>query len=402
MRVLVVCQHYWPEDFQVTAVCEDLAARGHEVTVLAGLPNYPSGVVPPEYRRGGRRREERGGVRIVRAWEVARRPGALGLAANYYSFAHSAKRLARRLGGGFDVVFAYQLSPVMMAGPAVAYKRMHGVPLLLYCCDLWPESMKVMIGERFRPLLEHYRRVSKGIYDAADVIAVQSSAFREYFERVHSISGESVRYIPQFASDEYLGEDFSRAPSGRVNLVFMGNMGRAQNLPVIVSAFARMRNRARALLHFVGDGACLGQTKRLAADLGVGEGVVFHGRQPYAQMPRYYRMADACVLSLAGDSWVGTTLPSKLQGYMAAGKPVLAAIGGGARRVIEESGCGAAVAPCDVDGFASIMDRFAEEPSAFDGCGERGRAYFAEHFTRSHHVDAIEEALEELARGGRR
>ena len=129
---------------------------------------------------------------------------------------------------------------------------------------------------------------------------------------------------------------------------------------------------------------------------------MFHGRQPYAQMPRYYRMADACVLSLAGDSWVGTTLPSKLQGYMAAGKPVLAAIGGGARRVIEESGCGAAVAPCDVDGFASIMDRFAEEPSAFDGCGERGRAYFAEHFTRSHHVDAIEEALEELARGGRR
>ncbi|OUO91811.1 hypothetical protein B5F40_02975 [Gordonibacter sp. An230] len=402
MRILAVCQHYWPEDFQVTAVCEDLAARGHDVTVLAGLPNYPSGVVPPEYRRGGRRREERGGVSIVRAWEVGRRPGALGLAANYYSFALSAKRLAGRLDDGFDVVFAYQLSPVMMAVPAVAYKRLHGAPLLLYCCDLWPESMKVMIGERFPWLLERYRRVSKEIYAAADVIAVQSSAFCEYFERVHSISGEAVRYVPQFASDEYLGEDFSREPSDRVNLVLMGNMGRAQNLPVVVSAFARMRNRDRATLHLVGDGACLGQAKRLAAELGVGEDVVFHGRRPYSEMPRYYRMADACVLSLSGDSWVGATLPSRLQGYMAAGKPVLAAIGGGARWVIEESGCGRAVDPGDVEGYASIMDEFVEGRSAFDGCGERGRAYFAEHFTRARHVDAIEGMLEELAEGGTR
>ena len=399
MRILAVCQHYWPEDFQITAVCEDLAARGHDVTVLAGLPNYPSGVIPQEYRRGKRRREERNGVHIVRAWEATRKPGAFGLAVNYYSFVCAAKRTVKKLRGDFDVVFAYQLSPVMMADPAVLYKRMYGVPLMLYCCDLWPESMKVMIGEKFPGLLELYRRVSKRIYDAADMVAVQSSAFIQYFEQVHFLSREDIRYIPQFANDDYLNEDFSKERSDRVNFALMGNMGRAQNLAVVISAFAKMRYLDHATLHLVGDGACLNQVKGLATELRIKENIVFHGRQPYSQMPRYYRMADACVLSLSGDSLVGLTLPSRLQGYMAAGKPVLAAVGGEARRVVEESGCGKAVDPNDVDGLTSIMDEFVKDHSIFNECGKRGRAYFIDHFTRARHVDAVEEVLEELVEG---
>ena len=152
MKILVVCQHYWPESFQITAICEDLVKRGHEVTALVGLPNYPTGNIPEEYRNGGNRYQEKDGVKIIRAEEVGRKPGIWGRARNYYSYANSAKHKTRELDGDFDVVFAYQLSPVMMAEPAVAYKKRTGAPVLLYCCELWPESMKVLIGQTSRDL----------------------------------------------------------------------------------------------------------------------------------------------------------------------------------------------------------------------------------------------------------
>ena len=399
MRVLVVCQHYWPEDFQVTAVCEELVRRGHEVTALVGLPNYPSGVVPGEYRRGRNRRQEKDGVSIVRAFEVGRGRGAVRLALNYYSFARSAARVAKSLPDDFDVVFAYQLSPVMMAEPAVAYKRKSGVPLLLYCCDLWPESMKVMLGNRLPLLLKHYEKVSGRVYGQADLIAVQSSAFPDYFAQTHGIAGGRIRYVPQFAPSKFLDQDFSCDAHAGVNFVLMGNIGRAQSVPCILEAVARMRNDRGFAVHFVGDGACLQEARDIVRRLGLDDRVVFHGRRPFSEMPSYYRMADACLLALDGSTWVGTTLPSRLQGYMAAGKPILAAINGGARDVIEESGCGRAVDAGDSEGLAALMDGFVDDPEAFSACGEAGRRYFKDHILREQHVDAIEMLLEEIVDG---
>ncbi|MBX9034611.1 glycosyltransferase family 4 protein [Gordonibacter massiliensis (ex Traore et al. 2017)] len=399
MRVLTVCQHYWPEDFQITAVCEELVRRGHEVTVLAGLPNYPSGVVPEEYHRGCNRRQEKDGVSIVRSFEIGRKPGPLRLALNYYSYARSATRIAKSMPGDFDAVFAYQLSPVMMAEPAVAYKERTGAPLLLYCCDLWPESMKVMLGDRFPFLLKHYEKVSGEIYGQADLLAVQSSAFSDYFAQVHGIPAKRVRYVPQFAPSKFLDEDFSCNEHSGVNFALMGNIGRAQSIPCILEAVAKMRHDNGFAVHFVGDGACLQEARDLVRRYSLEDRVVFHGRRPFSEMPSYYQMADACLLALDGSTWVGATLPSRLQGYMAAGKPIIAAINGGARHVIEESGCGRAVDAGDSDGLAALMDGFVDDPEAYSACGGAGRRYFREHFMKEQHMDAIEGLLRQIADG---
>lgn len=396
MKILVVSQYYWPEDFQVTAVCEGLAARGHDVTALVGLPDYPTGVIPEEYRHRRNRRQEKDGVRILRVGEIGRKRGMMGLALNYYSYALLAKSAARKLDGDYDVVFSYQVSPVTMVEPAIAYKKRTGAPLLLYCCDLWPESMKVLIGERMKPLFSYYEKVSRRIYREADILAAQSSAFPDYFEQVHGIASSQVRYIPHFASDKYLEEDFSRTTHDRVNFVFMGNIGRAQDIPCIIEAVARMRCEMDFAVHFVGDGSYLEEARRLADKKGVSKRIVFHGRKPFSDMPQYYRMADACLLTLDGSTWVGTTLPSKLQGYMAAGKPVLAAINGGARSVIEESGCGKAVDAGDSAALASLLDDFMVHPDRYSACGVKGRDYFKAHFSKEKHMDAIEGLLGEL------
>lgn len=123
MKVLVVSQYYWPEHFQVTDECEELVARGHEVTVLTGLPNYPSGRIPKEYRKGQNRRQEKAGVKIIRAGLIERGSNPMQLALNYHSFAFAASRLVSSLESDFDVVYVPEISPVTMIEPAVRYKK---------------------------------------------------------------------------------------------------------------------------------------------------------------------------------------------------------------------------------------------------------------------------------------
>lgn len=401
MRILFVCQHYWPEQFQTTDVCEELARRGHEVTALVGVPNYPTGVVPEEYRGGRNREQVRNGVRIVRAEEVPRSPGVVGLARNYWSYMRGADRRLRDLKGGFDVIFAYQISPVLMAEPAMRAKRAFGAPVLLYCADIWPDAVRAMLPERLGFLMPAVGRVSTRIYRGADLVAVNSRAYVDCFERVHGIGRERCRYVPQYADDGYLGMDLSAAPSEKARFMVMGNIGRLQHLETLMEAVDLLKGRDDFELHVVGTGSAIGELESFVASHGLGDLVTFHGRHPFEEMPSFYRMADACVLTLhvPGAPWISSTLPSRLQGYMAAGKPVLAAIDGSAADVIAESGCGSSVPATDCEALAALMADFIENRESYARCGERGRAYFRENFMRGRYMDEIESLLAETARG---
>lgn len=397
MRLLVVSQRYWPESFQVTDVCEELAERGHEVTVLAGLPNVGvpgerSGVVLDRYRMGRNRVEERNGVRIVRVFEVGRRTDALHRLANYYSFWKAASVKVLSMGGHFDAVFAYQMSPGMMAVPAAVYKSRNDVPVLIYCCDLWPESLKVGIGDRFPFALAHYGKICGKAYRKADAIAIQSPCFEEYFVSEHCVDASRLTYIPQFSTDE-CGES-PWVPHEGINLFFMGNMGKASQIPLILEAFA-MTSRDDLRLHFVGDGSMLAWAKSFVKDHGLEGRVVFHGRVAPEELSAYYEVADACVLAL-GDGPIGLTIPSKLQGYMGAGRPVVASIGGGGKVVIEQSRCGLVVPVNDAEAFSSAMESVCNERAKWHEMGRSGRRYFQRNFSKKVHVDSIEGLLERL------
>lgn len=401
MRILFVCQHYWPEQFQTTDICEELVRRGHEVTALVGIPNYPDGVVPDEYLDGRNREQERNGVRIVRAEEVPRESGVVGLARNYWSYMRGADRRLRDLGGGYDVVFAYQISPVLMAEPAMRARRRFGAPVLLYCADIWPDAVRAMLPDGLSFLMPAVRAVSTRIYRSADTVATNSRAYIDCFEQVHGIERSRCCYVPQYADDAYLGMDLSAEPSDKVRFMVMGNIGRLQYLRVLMEAIDLLKGRGDFELHVVGTGSSIGELESFVAGHGLEGHVVFHGRHPVEEMPSFYRMADACVLTLhvPGAPWISSTLPSRLQGYMAAGKPVLAAIDGSAAEVIAESGCGAAVPATDSAGLAALMADFIDDRGRYAGCGERGRAYFRENFMRSRYMDEIEYLLVETAKG---
>lgn len=402
MRILFVCQHYWPEQFQTTEICEELSRRGHEVTALVGIPNYPTGVVPEEYSHGRNREQTHNGVRIIRVEEVPRKPGIVGLARNYWSYMRGADVRLRGLEGDYDVVFSYQISPVLMSEPALRAKKLFGVPALLYCADIWPDAVRAMLPDALSFTMPMIRYVSTRIYRGADVIAANSRAYIDCFEKVHGIERSRCHYVPQYADDAYLSMDLSVKPSDKTRFLVMGNIGRLQNMRVLMEAVGLLKCRSDFELHVVGTGSAMGECEEFVASHELEDHVVFHGRHPVEEMPRFYKLADACVLTLhvPRAPWISSTLPSRLQGYMAAGKPVLAAIDGSAAEIIAESGCGASVSGTDSAGLAALMVDFISNRKKYEGCGERGRAYFRENFMRGRYMDEMESLLIETAKGG--
>lgn len=396
MNILVVCQYYFPEQFQVTGTCEELARRGHSVTVLTGLPNYPAGRIPMRYRFGRKRRETINEVDVVRSCEIGRHRGASGLMLNYLSFMVSASFKALALRRDFDIIFVYQLSPITMAVPAVLLRRMSKKPLFLYCLDIWPESVRVVWPDGRAPLFRLVKWISTKLYSQCDAIAVTSRPFIDYLIKVHGIPRDRITYIPQYAECA-LGEVSPRADNSCTDFVYMGNIGIAQDVDCILSAVEQMKHVPGFMVHFVGDGSYESAAKTAASLKGLNGVVVFHGRHPVEEMSRFYAMADACLLTLRDDNMTGMTIPSRLQGYMAAAKPVIGAIGGAAKSVIEESGCGVCVSPGDAAGLAAAMIDFVEHPGEYSDCGSRGRAYYTEHFSKNAHIEALEQTLRMLS-----
>lgn len=396
MKILVVCQHYFPENFQITPICEQLVADGYEVTVLTGLPNYPVGDVLPEYRHA-HRDEWINGVHVIRAYEIGRKKDIFHLALNYVSFSFCGMIKAFFLKEKFDLVFAYQLSPILMVLPGLLYAKEFSLPLLIYCLDLWPESLKVYVKSEGSLFFKIIKAVSTWIYGSANLIVSQSKPFLQYHHETHGIEYNKQRYLPAFADETYLEQDF-RPKDGDVNFVFLGNVGKAQNLELVIEAICQIRDIPGFAFHIVGDGSNLESVKHLVQIYKLENLVKFYGRRSVEEMPFFYKMANACIVSLKNDTKIGLTLPAKLQGYMAAGKPIIGMIDGAAREVIEEARCGLCVSATDVDGMARALEDFIIHQDKYAECGENARKYFKEHFRKEIFMNELEKIFTEATK----
>lgn len=395
MKILVICQYYYPEQFRINDICEQLVQDGHSVTVLTGLPNYPMGKIPIEYRWWRKRKETINGVNVLRCFEIGRKSGAVGMVLNYISYMISASFKALFTKKDFDIIFVYQLSPVSMALPGVVLKKRSHKPMYLYCCDIWPESLKNYISDEKSFIYTFVSNFSTYLYSKCDAITVASKPFIEYFNQAHSIPFEKISYNPTHAEDLYLGMHLSSA-NNITDFVFMGNLGIAQDIDCILDAAEKLKGTPRFKVHFVGDGSYLETSKELVCKKGLDDIVEFHGRYPLEKMPEFYRLADVCLLTLKDDSLVGLTMPTKLQGYMAAGKPVIGAINGAAQEIIDESKCGVCVNASDSVALAEAMKDFIQNPHKYKDCGENGREYFKQHFTKDIYMKKLEKTLCEL------
>ena len=390
MKILVVCQHYWPEPYPLEDTCEELVRRGHTVHVVTGVPNYPMGYIYDDYKDGKNRRQEHNGVQITRTFTIGRRKNVLFRMLNYFSYAISSTIHILGLKEDYDVVYTNQTSPVMMVCAAMAYAKKWKKKTVLYCMDLWPASLAAGGIGQDSPIYKIFGAISGWLYRKADRILITSQMFRDYFMGEFGIDMDKIGYHPQYA-DSRFDVIPPREDDGTVNLMFAGNIGAAQSIPTILKAAKDLSDHPELRWHIVGDGSELENSKRMAQELGL-DNVIFHGRKPLEDMPKYYAMADAMLLTLTADPFISMTLPGKAQTYMAVGKPIIAAADGEIPNVLKQSKCGFCAKAEDPAGLAEAVRSFLACEDRAE-LGNRAREYYLNHFTRDMFMNRLEREL---------
>lgn len=248
---------------------------------------------------------------------------------------------------------------------------------------------------------------SKKMYSQCDRIAVTSEPFIQYLHEVAGIPVEHIVYIPQHSDGEMLDMELQSPDNGVADFMFAGNMGKGQKLETIIEAADKLKKCCMEkeenscaisdfCIHMVGDGSMKEELELLVKKKKLDAKFVFHGRKDRKEMPKYYEYADALLITLRGNNFVGNTLPGKLQTYMTVGKPILGAINGAAMQVIHEAGCGACVPAEDADGLCSIMLDYMKKPEKYKDCGEKARKYFKTNFTMDVFMDMLEKEMMEI------
>ncbi len=337
MKILVVTINYFPEPARITDICEELVKRGHDVSVITEVPNCPKGDFYDGYPDGRARDEVINGVKVHRCFTIARKTGAIRRVMSYYSYVFSSVNYVRHMKDEFDVVFVNQLSPIMLAYAGAEYKKRFGKKILFYSMDLWPMSLVVGGIKENTPVFKYFHRVSEKLYKSADVLLGTSRSFPAYFEKEFGITG--MKYLPQYAEALFSPEQCRKVPSETFDLMFAGNIGNFQRVDTIIKAAALTKDNKRIRWHLLGDGSELENLKKLAESLKT-DNVIFHGRKPLEEMPKYYSLADAMVVTMMKNPVISLTLPGKVQSYMAAGKPILGAIDGETQLIVKEADCG--------------------------------------------------------------
>ena len=396
MKILVICQYYYPEPFRISDICEELVKEGHEVQVVTGYPNYPLGKIYDGYGKGKRIDEVINGVKVHRCYEIPRKTGVLNRFLNYFSFPVSSSHyvLSSKCkpedGTKYDLVFCNQLSPVMMAKAAIKYKKKYKVPTLMYCLDLWPESLVAGGIKRESIIYKIFHYISKKTYREMDKILVTSESFSEYFISKFNIL--DTEYLPQYAEELFSPEKCKKVPDYYIDLMFAGNIGTAQNVKIIIDAAQKLRYIENLRFHVVGDGIELESLRKQAVGL---KNVIFYGRKSIEEMPDYYSMADAMLITMEKDPIISLTLPGKIQSYMAAGKPIIGAIDGEARKVINISDCGYCSEAEDINALVENIEKFCS-CQCKSVLGENAYRYYEKMFSKKIFFENLKINMEKI------
>ena len=385
MRILVICQYYYPEPLRVTDLCEELVKKGNEVTVLTDIPNYPMGRIYDGYKKI--KYEEINGVKVFRCYTIPRKNNFIHRVLNYYSFMFSSTLKVKKLREEYDVVFVYQLSPVMMGNAAIKYKKIKKTKVVLYCLDIWPESLLVGGIKKNSLIYNHYKKVSKKIYRGSDKILVTSRSFKKYFEENFDIGQENILYLPQYAESFFLPEKCKKNPDGKIDLLFAGNIGKAQSVDTIIEAANLLKDNQNLFWHIVGDGSEYNRIKEKVEELGL-KNVIMYGRKPGKEMPKFYSIADAMLVTLQGDSFISQTLPGKVQTYMAAGKPIIGAINGEGNQVIKEAKCGYCGEADNVEELVENVEKFINDKNK-EQLAKNAYNYYKMNFRKEIIIDKL-------------
>lgn len=412
MKILYVSQYFPPEMGAPAVRAAELSrlwvTQGHEVSVLTGFPNHPTGVLPPEYRKQLRRlvvRECVDGIDVVRTWLLPlpnRRSWERAL--NYGSFFLSAAATGTFLPK-VDVVIG--TSPQLLVGLSAWWiARRQGVPFVFEVRDLWPESLAAVgAGSPQSALHRTLSRIAGLLYRNCDHIVVVTRAFKSYLAEHWGVPLDKISVVengvdtnlfsPQ-AGDASIRKELN--VEGKFVISYIGTMGMAHGLETLLEAARQLQLRAPEVLFLlIGEGAEKQRLVNLAKSLGL-TNVRFVDQRRHEKIPAYICGSNACLVMLRNAELFKTVLPTKLLEFMSCARPVILAVDGEARRIMDEAGAGVFVEPQNAADLSAAILRLAEDPKLCDVLGSNGRRYVTRHFARQQTAERYIDVLENFCR----
>lgn len=408
MKILLLSQWYDPEPiFKIGELARYLNAQGHEVTVITGFPNYPLGRVYSGYKMRLWQWDEIGGVRILRIpLYPSHNNSAISRVLHYLSFAFTSAVAGVIVGRGMDLLWAYSSAP-NSGIPAVAISLINKIPFVLEVQDMWPETLAasniMRPGWKLRILYGSIDYCLRIVYRMAAAIIVISAGFKRNLIS-KNVPANKIHVIPNWTDSELyrsLPKDSKIAEKWRLadrfNVIFGGNMGLAQNLRNVLFAAEKLKDLPKIQFVFIGDGVEYERLVQIARDRKI-TNVAFIGRQPTAQMPYFFALADILLVSLAKSPIFDITVPSKITAYMACKKPILCCASGDAADIIRDSGAGAICPPDDPDALSSVVRELYNMPQgALVDMGESAYRAFLSKYQKSVLISKYESVFNDVA-----
>lgn len=405
MNILIVTQYFWPEEFRINELAAMMGGKGHHVTVLTGIPNYPGGKFFPGYGFTRRKTENYKGIKVVRVPLIPRgNAGSIRLVLNYLSFAFIASLLGPiKCRDAYDVIFICQLSPVTVALPGIVMKKIKSAPSMLWVQDLWPESLSATGAIHSKSIIKAVEILVRFIYSHCERILVQSKSFVDTIVQA-GVDRSKIEYFPNSAEEIFDSNAECMEEAVQVDLpegfrvMFAGNIGAAQDFATILRASELLKEHKNIHWIIVGDGRMLPWVREQVQIRKLDKTIHLLGRHPLVSMPAFYAKADVMLVTLKKEPIFARTIPGKVQSYLACSRPIIAALDGEGARVVEEAGAGLTCPAEDPESLSkSVLKVYNMSIKDREKMAMKGRAYFEKNFESHMLLDRLDGWLSELA-----
>lgn len=396
MKILIISQYFYPENFRINDLALELKNRGHKITVLTGLPNYPKGEYFDGYDDKKYCDEIWNDIPIYRCKLRPRKTGSINLIRNYVSFVVEANKKLKELENqDFDLIYVFEVSPITVALPAIKFKKKKKLPIVINIQDLWPENIIAVTGITNFIVIGLVNKMVNYIYKHCDLILTASPSFVDKI-RDRIKNKDKVVYWPQYSIVSRTNEDVSLYNKDFFNIVFTGNIGEAQGIDLAIEAANILKNE-KICWHFVGDGRNRKKLEKMVKECNIDQRVIFHGFHPEKEIPKYLKDADAALLILKPNPIFEMTIPAKLQTYLACGIPILGCVSGEGKRIIEESNAGIVSDEISVEALVKACQKFISlNSNDLNAYKDKAFQYGDDNFNKLELIVRLEKMMEEL------
>ena len=401
MKLLIISQYFWPENFRVNELAEELTELGHKLTILTGYPNYPEGEIYKEFKKNKFNFKNFKGVEIIRVPILPRKKNKLNLLLNYMSFLSNSILLGyfKLRGKNFDAIITYQLSPVTVGITSAFFSFIKNCPNILWILDLWPDTLVALNILKRKWQIKIFKVLVNWIYSRSDIILAQSKSILSEINNYSSIKNNAY-YFPSWGESDLFFKSKAPAPEVKlkniITIMFAGNIGEAQDFPNIIKAVKHLslQNIECFRLVIIGEGSKKEWLKKEIKRLDIEKYFEIHKSYPFKRMGSFFQHADVLLVSLQNKKVFNMTIPGKVQFYLSSGVPIIGMICGEGANVIKKSKAGFVCKSGDYINLSRIIEKTLQlNKKDLQNIGLNGKEYAEKVFSKTKLITKLNKIL---------